>query len=98
MSQDMSYVLSDMFFVNVFKVFNSPEKLHDGLLFYRLHFDKLAQILSFEGQAIFWLLNIFVYDFLKEGNQFFFHFLNSKTRAQDGIDSVGAVFGFVEFD
>ena len=49
MSQDMSYVLSDVFFVDMFKVFNGPEKLHDGLFFYRLHFDKLAQILSFEG-------------------------------------------------
>jgi hypothetical protein len=94
----MSYVLSDMFFVDVFKVLNSPKKLHNGLLFDRLHFDKFAQLLTFKRWGIFWLLNIFVWDFLKKGNELFFHFFDRIAGAQDCVDSVGAVLVFIELD
>lgn len=98
MTKDMGDVLSDVFFVDVFQIFNSPEKFHDGFFLDGLHPDKFSQMLSFEGWCIFWFLDVFVEDLFKKGNELFFHFFDGKARAQDSVDSVGTVFWFVKFD
>jgi hypothetical protein len=77
----MGDVLRDVFFVDVFEVFNGPKKFHDGLFLDGLHSDKFSQVLSFKGWSIFWLFDVFVEDFLKEGNELFFHFLDGKAGA-----------------
>lgn len=98
MAENMGDVFANVFFIDMLEVLNGPKEFHDSLFFDGLHSDELSQVLSFKWWSVLWLLDVFVEDFFKERNELFFHLIDGKAWAQDSVDSVSAVLGFIELD